>query len=206
MFTIFLLTLFFYRRTIKSVKRLIISRLNKYFVERSKVLKDRQKTVSRKLHDLEWCRHYVVRNALKDSGVYFGQPPILDFLAENGTGTQNELARALNVSPASVSVSLRRMQKSGLIEKVADESDLRCNRMSLTEKGREQYAYIHGCFDEIDRKLYAGFSEDELQTLEAYLTRLCCNLTAALPEGKGIEEIMREEIGLGGVPENGKTD
>lgn len=169
-------------------------------------MENRQKTVSKKLHDLEWCRHYVVRHALKDSGVYFGQPPILDFLAENGTGTQNELARALNVSPASVSVSLRRMQKSGLIEKVADETDLRCNRMSLTGKGREQCAYIHGCFDEIDRKLYAGFSEEELQTLEAYLTRLCCNLTATLPEGTGMEEIMREEICLGGAPENGKTD
>ena len=86
-------------------------------------MENRQKNVSKKLHDLEFCRHYVVRRALKDSGVYFGQPPILDYLAKNGTGTQNEIAKALYVSPASVSVSLRRMQKAGLIEKAADETD-----------------------------------------------------------------------------------
>ncbi len=39
-------------------------------------MENRQKNVSKKLHDLEFCRHYAVRRALKDSGVYFGQPPI----------------------------------------------------------------------------------------------------------------------------------
>lgn len=169
-------------------------------------MEKRQKNVSKKLHDLEMCRHYAVRRALKDSGVYFGQPPILDYLAENGTGTQNDIAKALQVSPASVSVSLRRMQKAGLIEKTADETDLRCNQMSLTEKGREQHEYIHGCFEEIDRKLYAGFSAAELDALEQLLGKLCDNLTALLPAGKRIEEIMREEMEFGGACQNGKTD
>ena len=169
-------------------------------------MENRQKNVSKKLHDLEICRHYVVRRALKDSGVYFGQPPILEYLAQYGAATQNELAKALNVSPASVSVSLRRMQKSGLIEKAADETDLRCNRMNLTEKGREQHEYIHGCFEEIDRKLYAGFSAAELETLESLLTRLCDNLAASLLAGKGIEEVMQEEMEFGGAFANGETD
>ncbi|MGN0519768.1 MAG: MarR family winged helix-turn-helix transcriptional regulator [Candidatus Fimenecus sp.] len=165
-----------------------------------------QKNVSKKMHDLEWCRHYVTRRALKDSGVYFGQPPILDYLAKNGTGTQNEIAKALHVSPASVSVSLRRMQKAGLIEKAADETDLRCNRMSLTEKGNEQHEYIHGCFEEIDRRLYADFSAAELETLEQMLTRLCDNLMTMLPAGKKLEEIMEEEMQFGGGCRHGKTD
>ncbi len=151
-------------------------------------MENRQKNVSKKLHDLEFCRHYAVRRALKDSGVYFGQPPIL------------------NVSPASVSVSLRRMQKSGLIEKAADETDLRCNRMNLTEKGREQHEYIHGCFEEIDRNLYAGFSDEELATLETMLTRLCENLKTILPAGKKMEEIMQEELEFGGACRHGQTD
>ena len=169
-------------------------------------MENRQKNVSKKLHDLEFCRHYAVRRALKDSGVYFGQPPILDYLANNGTGTQNDIAKALYVSPASVSVSLRRMQKAGLIEKAADETDLRCNRMSLSEKGREQHEYIHGCFEEIDRKLYAGFSDEELATLETMLTRLCENLKTILPAGKKMEEIMQEELEFGGACRHGQTD
>lgn len=169
-------------------------------------MENRRRIVSKKLHDLECCRHYVIRRALKDSGVYYGQPPILDFLAEHGTGTQNELAKALHVSPASVSVSLRRMQKSGLIEKAADETDLRCNRMSLTEKGKAQYASVHEYFEEIDRNLYKGFSDAELLTLENLISRLCDNLSAALPAGKDMEDVMNEELCLGGVCEHGKTD
>lgn len=169
-------------------------------------MENRQRSVSKKLHDLECCRHYVIRRALKDSGVYFGQPPILEYLAQYGAATQNELARALNVSPASISVSLRRMQKSGLIEKAADETDLRCFRLSLTEQGREQHEYIHGCFEEIDRKLYAGFSDAELETLETLLARLCDNLSASLLAGKGIEEIMEEEMQFGGACKHGQTD
>ncbi|MGN0571385.1 MAG: MarR family winged helix-turn-helix transcriptional regulator [Candidatus Fimenecus sp.] len=162
--------------------------------------------MSKKIHDLEWCRHYVVRRALKDSGVYFGQPPILDYLAQNGSGTQNEIAKALHVSPASVSVSLRRMQKAGLIEKATDETDLRCNRMSLTQKGNEQHEYIHGYFEEIDRRLYADFSAAELETLERLLTRLCDNLMTMLPAGKKLEEIMEEEMQFGGACRHGKAD
>ena len=169
-------------------------------------MENRYKNVSKKLHDLECCRHFCVRRALKDSGVYFGQPPILEYLAQYGAATQNELAKALNVSPASVSVSLRRMQKAGLIEKTADETDLRCFRLSLTENGREQHKYIRGCFEELDRNLYAGFSAAELETLETLLSRLCDNLAASLPAGKGIEEVMQEEMEFGGAFANGETD
>lgn len=44
-----------------------------------------------------------------------------------------ELSDGINVSPASVAVSVKRMQKSGLITKISDENDLRCNRIALTE-------------------------------------------------------------------------
>lgn len=167
---------------------------------------EQYQTVSRLLHDLEWERHLVVHRALRDSEVYFGQPPILDALAECGVCTQNELAKALNVSPASVAVSLRRMQKSGLIEKEADADDLRRNFVRLTEKGKAQHEFIHKCFGEINRKLYAGFTEEELTTLQEMLARLCGNLAADLPQTQAFSEMMKEEFCTGGDPCYGKTD
>lgn len=163
-------------------------------------------TLSKLFHDLEWERHLTVHRALRDSEVYFGQPPILDVLAERGVCTQNELAKALNVSPASVAVSLRRMQKSGLVEKEADAEDLRRNFVRLTEKGKAQHEFIHKCFGEIDRKLYAGFTEEELTTLQEMLARLCGNLAADLPQAQELTEMMKEEFCAGGDPCYGKTD
>ena len=94
------------------------------------------KELSHSFIRLECVKRFTMHNMLKDSGVYFGQPPILDFLEKNGVCTQNELAKALEVSPASIAVSIKRMQKNGVVEKIADENDLRCNRISLTGKGQ----------------------------------------------------------------------
>lgn len=167
---------------------------------------EQQQIISKLLHDLEWWRHFTIYRALRDSDVYFGQPPILDALAECGVCTQNELAKTLNVSPASVAVSLRRMQKSGLIEKEADSEDLRRNFVRLTEKGKAQHAYIHECFEEMDRKIYAGFTGAELETLQGLLVRLCRNLAADLPQEQALAEMLTEEFCSGGDPCYGKTD
>lgn len=169
-------------------------------------MSEQYRAVTKLLHDLEWWRHFTVHRALRDSDVYFGQPPILDALANSGVCTQNELAKTLNVSPASIAVSLRRMQKSGLIEKEADAEDLRRNFVRLTEKGKAQHAYIHDCFEEIDRKLYAGFTDAELEMLQSMLSRLCENLAADLPKAQELTEMIKEEFCSGGDPCYGKTD
>lgn len=169
-------------------------------------MSEQYKQVSKKLHDLEWFRNFAIHCVIKDSEVHFGQPPILVCLLENGTCTQNELAKTLNVSPASVAVSLKRLQKNGLVEKVVDENDLRRNRISLTDKGRREIEHIHACFNEIDNKLFSGFSETELSELGGYLDRLCQNLSADIPPDKGVLCFMKEDMCEGGDASHGKAD
>lgn len=136
------------------------------------------KELSHSFIKLECVKRFTMHNMLKDSGVYFGQPPILDFLEKNGVCTQNELAKALEVSPASIAVSVKRMQKNGVVEKIADDNDLRCNRISLTEKGRELTSEMHRKFDQIDKIMFTDFDENELATLKEYLDRIYNNLSS----------------------------
>lgn len=136
------------------------------------------KELSHSFIRLECVKRFTMHNMLKDSGVYFGQPPILDFLEKNGVCTQNELAKALEVSPASIAVSIKRMQKNGVVEKIADDNDLRCNRISLTEKGRELTSEMHRKFDQIDKIMFTDFDENELATLREYLDRIYNNLSS----------------------------
>lgn len=137
------------------------------------------KELSHSFIRLECVKRFTMHNMLKDSGVYFGQPPILDFLEKNGVCTQNELAKALEVSPASIAVSIKRMQKNGVVEKIADDNDLRCNRISLTEKGRELTREMHRKFDQIDKIMFTDFDENELATLKEYLDRIYNNLSSS---------------------------
>ncbi len=137
------------------------------------------KELSHSFIRLECVKRFTMHNMLKDSGVYFGQPPILDFLEKNGVCTQNELAKALEVSPASIAVSIKRMQKNGVVEKIADDNDLRCNRISLTEKGREMTKEMHRKFDQIDKIMFADFDENELSALKGYLDRVYNNLSSS---------------------------
>lgn len=150
------------------------------------------KELTRKFVDLDCFRRYVINKSLKDSNIYFGQPPILGYLMQNGNCTQAELANALNVSAASMAVSIKRMQKSGLIEKVSDKNDLRCNKISITDEGIRQYNEIKKRFQEIDLLIYDGFSEEELETLSGYIDRMNKNLSGNLPNKKEIIKFVME--------------
>ena len=73
---------------------------------------------------------------LADYGIHFGQPPLLVTLKkQGGSGNQSDLAKALNVSPAAIAVSLKRMEKAGMVRRITDPEDLRSNRVELTESG-----------------------------------------------------------------------
>lgn len=143
---------------------------------------------------LDALKRFTVQNSLKDSKVYFGQPPVLEYLVTHGQSTQAELAAAMGVSPASMAVSVKRMQKNGLVEKVGDENDLRRNKISITEFGRQELAKVHSAFDEIARKTYDGFSEKELGELQGYLERINKNLSDDLPDKRDICKFIHSDF------------
>lgn len=151
------------------------------------------KKISHNLMDLECYRRYSVHTLLRDSGIYFGQPPVLEYLKKHGTCTQNEVAKAMNVSPASMAVSIKRMQKTGLVEKVSDKTDLRCNKVSLTEKGLRCASEISARFEEMDEKIFSGFSDDELKQFNSYIERINKNLSAGLPDKRCMFEMLKNE-------------
>lgn len=143
---------------------------------------------------MEALRRFTVQNAIKDSKVFFGQPPILDYLIEHGQCTQAEIAAALGVSPASMAVSVKRMQKSGLIEKVTDENDLRCNKITITDFGKAELEKVHAAFGRIDKTAYDGFSEKELEQFKKYVDRINNNLSKDLPDKKDVCRIIHSDL------------
>lgn len=119
-----------------------------------------------------------IHRAAAENGIYFGQLPILEYVTNHGQCTQAELAETLQVSAPSIATSVKRMQKTGLLKKVADESDLRCNRISITEKGLDLGGKCRSVFDTVDARMFEGFNAAECEELCGYLDRLISNVAS----------------------------
>ncbi len=126
-------------------------------------------------------RNDLVRKILSDRffdgiGLQRGRFPMLQVLLHNEGCTQIEVAEQLRISPASVAVTLRRMERDGLVQRREDTQDQRCKRIYATEKAKEIEEQCHGFFETLDEKMFAGLSAEELGTLSRLLDRIFDNL------------------------------
>lgn len=112
-------------------------------------------------------------------GLYPGQSRILHTIAEMNGSIQKEIAAKLNITPASLTVSIKRLQKVGIVEKSPDAIDLRNNRIFITEKGQGIRSDSVSELIQGDNALLNGFSSADVEQLVSYLTRLQINLEKA---------------------------
>ncbi len=111
-----------------------------------------------------------------------GSPLILFILQHHGEGgaiaSQRELAQALHVSPATVAMSLKSLERLGYVAKRADENDARRNRITITEKGTLAVERCLAVFQEVDRRMMSGLSPRERGDLDRLLRKMLDNLGA----------------------------
>lgn len=116
------------------------------------------------------------RNSLRiqaaELGLYFGQAPILGYIFEHQGCTQKEIADALGITPASVAFSTKRMQNADLIQKQINAENMRCNKLSVTQKGRDILAAFSQDYAELQSDLFQNFSDEEITQFTVFLERL----------------------------------
>ena len=120
--------------------------------------------------------HNRLHKSLNKIGLYKGQPFILFALAEKDGITQKELAEKVQIKAASISVIIRRMEKTGIVERKGDLDDLRVSRVYLTKKGR-------GILEKAERKMkflqqecFHGFTQQEKILLRRFFIQISDNL------------------------------
>lgn len=110
-----------------------------------------------------------------------GQPIILTILSQQKGGTiasQNELAKHLRVSPATITVSLKSMERNGYITKLSNVEDMRCKPICITEKGMEAAKRLDNVFESLAHGMYRGFSPEEQEQVAGFYSRMIANLEA----------------------------
>lgn len=109
-----------------------------------------------------------------------GSPPMLFLIrhwSEQGKlASQKELADALHVTPATVAMSLKSLERSGYVEKRGDPSDQRCKRIAITPKGSRAVEQCFTILGQVDEQMFDGFSPEEQEQLNSYHRRMLRNL------------------------------
>ena len=122
-------------------------------------------------------RHFQALQAgAEERGLGSGQIPVLMELKKWGGLSQRELAEKTRVTPATMSGTLKRMEKAGYICRAADEKDARISRVRLTEEGLRQCESATNAFDALCIRMLEGLTEGEQAQLDGLLTRLQKNL------------------------------
>lgn len=125
-------------------------------------------------------KHFQINTAhLEETGIGSGQIPVLLELNRWGELNQRELAERTRVTPATMSGTLKRMEKNGLITRTPDENDARISRVRLTEEGKAQCENAKRIFDATCHQMLETLDDDSLAQLKSLLTRIQENLGSA---------------------------
>ena len=109
-------------------------------------------------------------------GIHQSQHHLLMHIARSGElPSQKDIAEHFKISPAAVAVSLKKLECGGFIEKMPSE-DARVNKIVITPHGEEIIEKTHEMFAEIDRRVFLGISEEELDSANAFLKKILTNL------------------------------
>lgn len=120
--------------------------------------------------------HAILDRRLSKTGVYRSQSQILMLLKDHSNVSQKDIAQWLNVSTATVAVSVKKLEKGGFITRLVDQEDNRFNKLCLTDKGREIMRCNRDLCFSLENQMFQGFEQDEFDAMEGYLSRIYENL------------------------------
>ncbi len=106
-------------------------------------------------------------------GMFNGHPHMLAHLRRHPDITQHQLAKMLDISPASVTISIKRLEAAGLVRR---EKRGRQMHLTLTPQGEAMDTACAKGRDFMIEHLYQGLSPDELEMLYTLLGKMTDNL------------------------------
>ena len=107
------------------------------------------------------------------------QMRIVDYILNNidkEAINQKNIEKALNLSKATVSDVLNRMEKNGLIERNINPNDTRSKQILLSEKAKKFLEINKNKLQELERKAEANITQEELQLFCDVISKMLKNL------------------------------
>lgn len=115
---------------------------------------------------------------LEEFGITQEQSHTLGYLHrhQNENISQQDISETFNRKGATVSSTLKNLEKLGLIKRTADANDSRRKILKLTEEGQQTVQSFIAIFDEIEEKMVKDFTNSEEEQIKQYFERMIENL------------------------------
>ena len=114
--------------------------------------------------------------ALAPLGITFRQFQVLGWLVYAGPLSQGELAERMMIEPPTLVRILDRMEGQRWIVRTASETDRRRKQIEVGLDAEPLWNQVVDCLNHVRDEATAGFSRQEIQTLQALLQRVQNNL------------------------------
>jgi DNA-binding MarR family transcriptional regulator len=125
----------------------------------------------------------IVDAQLRELGLAMSQLPVLIVLKQSKGLPQAELARIARVEQSSMAQLLNRMERDGLIERVADPADKRSRVISLTDRAFRRMHKGKAIMDATVKIALQGLSPTDIERLNELMRRINDNLERAADAG-----------------------
>jgi DNA-binding MarR family transcriptional regulator len=124
------------------------------------------------------CRLHHTRadQSMDKIGLYRGQARLLMTLSEQDGMSHSEIAEKLEISAPAATKVIQRMEKAHYVQRRSDPADERVSRVHLQTQGHALIAEIHRTFGRLDRMMFDGLSEPDLERFRDVLVRMQDNL------------------------------
>lgn len=132
-----------------------------------------------KLHD-----HYL-RQVSGQYGLTLMEANIISFLYNNpGCDTARDIVELRGFSKGNVSNAVESLIRKSLLKRDPDARDRRRIHLSLLPAARSVTAEIEKVQTQFREKIFSGFSEEEVKTMNAFTERIRLNTLSEQKEGK----------------------
>lgn len=120
---------------------------------------------------------YVCRE-LEAIGMRSSYRHVMKPLMEQDGMTQLELVNLTKLKAPTISITLRNMEREGIVRREKNDVDRRETHVYITDKGREMHKKILEAFDRAEQVMLKDVSEQEQATAREILAKMAENLHA----------------------------
>ena len=133
-----------------------------------------KKDIRKILHRLDLERRQLMRPRFLEMGLTVGegQPRILNCLLEQGEMSQRELADACMFDVTTLSRTLDKMEKTGLLTRKVNPASRRAHLITLTPEGKVKARQVQKLFVWLDQILWGDIEEKEMEDLYRTLKKI----------------------------------
>ncbi|UDQ96461.1 MarR family transcriptional regulator [Lentisphaerota bacterium WC36G] len=108
------------------------------------------------------------REKMSEYNLQHAQARVLNALV-NGSLTQKELVKKLNLSRSGTTQLLKRMETQQFITRIRPKENMRIVNVSLTPKGEALVSKIHEIWLEIEAEIQKDFDDEEVDIINDFL-------------------------------------